>query len=58
MQAGAAGAQKPAADNPALAQFSQVMNSMFDTGLEMQKEYQKNVEALFDLYKTGPGTKS
>ncbi|MGF6155487.1 hypothetical protein M2267_000715 [Ensifer sp. KUDG1] len=57
MQAGAAGGQKPAPDNPALAQFSQVMNSMFDTGLEMQKEYQKNVEALFDLYKTGPGTK-
>ena len=58
MQAGATGAQKPAPDNPALAQFSQVMNSMFDTGLEMQKEYQKNVEALFDAYKAGPGTKS
>lgn len=58
MQAGAAGAQKPASDNPALAQFSQVMNSMFDTGLEMQKEYQKNVESLFDIYKTGPGAKS
>ncbi|MNW01509.1 hypothetical protein D3C71_1971530 [compost metagenome] len=58
MQTGAGTTAKPAADNPAVAQFSQMMNSMFDSGLEMQKEYQKNVESLFDIYKTGPGAKS
>ncbi len=49
---------KPAAENPAAAQFSQMMNSMFDSGLEMQKEYQKNIEALFDSYKSGTGNKA
>lgn len=58
MQPGAGTTAKPAADNPAVAQFSQMMNSMFDSGLEMQKEYQKNIEALFDSYKTGTGTKA
>ncbi|KQW84775.1 DUF937 domain-containing protein [Ensifer sp. Root127] len=58
MQTGAGTTAKPAADNPAVAQFSQMMNSMFDSGLEMQKEYQKNIEALFDSYKTGTGDKA
>ncbi|MNF07026.1 hypothetical protein D3C80_2071060 [compost metagenome] len=58
MQTGAGATAKPAADNPAVAQFSQLMNSMFDSGLEMQKEYQKNIEALFDSYKTGTGDKA
>ncbi|OCP37050.1 DUF937 domain-containing protein [Ensifer sp. LC163] len=58
MQTGAGTTAKPAADNPAVAQFSQLMNSMFDSGLEMQKEYQKNIEALFDSYKTGTGDKT
>jgi len=44
--------------NQAFAQFSQMMNKMFDTGLEMQKEYQKNIDALFESYKTGSGDKS
>ncbi|MCY1381788.1 hypothetical protein D9M69_697410 [compost metagenome] len=58
MQTGASTTAKPAADNPAVAQFSQMMNSMFDSGLEMQKEYQKNIEALFDSYKSGTGNKA
>jgi hypothetical protein len=40
--------------NPAFAQFSQMMNKMFDTGLEMQKEYQKNIDALFESYRSKP----
>lgn len=58
MQPGAGTTAKAAADNPAAAQFSQMMNSMFDSGLEMQKEYQKNIEALFDSYKTGTNNKT
>ncbi|MGZ2439769.1 hypothetical protein ACVI55_002205 [Sinorhizobium medicae] len=34
------------------------MNSLFDSGLEMQKEYQKNIDALFESYKGGPGGKA
>lgn len=44
--------------NPAFAQFSQMMNKMFDTGLEMQKEYQKNIDALFERYKSGSDDKA
>ncbi|WP_457582392.1 DUF937 domain-containing protein [Ensifer canadensis] len=58
MQTGAGATAKPATDNPAVTQFSQMMNNMFDSGLEMQKEYQKNIEALFDSYKTGTGDKT
>lgn len=58
MQPGAGATIKSAQDNPAAAQFSQMMNSMFDSGLEMQKEYQKNIEALFDSYKAGTGSKA
>ncbi|ASY61839.1 hypothetical protein SJ05684_c03730 [Sinorhizobium sojae CCBAU 05684] len=38
--------------NAAFTQFSKMMNSMFDTGLEMQKEYQKNIDALFESYES------
>ncbi|OAP40951.1 hypothetical protein AU381_03410 [Sinorhizobium glycinis] len=54
---GGKAAEKKPDENPALAQFSQMMNSMFDTGLVMQKEYQKNIDALFESYKGGSGTK-
>ncbi|WP_026618398.1 hypothetical protein M728_000449 [Ensifer sp. WSM1721] len=48
---------KAPAENPAFTQFSQAMNKMFDTGLEMQKEYQKNIDALFESYRKSSGGK-
>jgi hypothetical protein len=27
-----------------------MLNTMFDSGLEVQKSYQKNMEAIFDTY--------
>jgi hypothetical protein len=45
---------RPAADgNP----YQDMMNSMFDSGLEVQKTYQKNLESIFDSY-LGNGAKS
>ncbi|WEX78128.1 DUF937 domain-containing protein [Sinorhizobium numidicum] len=58
MQNGAGTAEKAAPENPAFAQFSQVMNNMFDSGLEMQKEYQKNIDALFESYRSNAGGKA
>lgn len=34
------------------------MNSLFDSGLEMQKEYQKSIDALFESHKGGSGGKA
>jgi hypothetical protein len=47
--------QSPAADGrkekPAAEDFYRdTLNSMFDSGLEVQKSYQKNMEAIFDGY--------
>ncbi|WP_018238892.1 DUF937 domain-containing protein [Ensifer sp. BR816] len=52
MGSGSRATDNPPQENPAFAQFSQMMNKMFDSGLEMQKEYQKNVDALFEGYKS------
>jgi hypothetical protein len=30
--------------------YRDVLNNMFDSGLEVQKSYQKNMEAIFDTY--------
>jgi hypothetical protein len=38
---------------PDLASFRQALNSMFDSGIEVQKNYQKNMEAIFDTYLRG-----
>jgi hypothetical protein len=57
LRSSSATAEQPPQENPASAQFSQMMNSMFDSGLEMQKEYQKNIDALFEGYKSGSGGK-
>jgi hypothetical protein len=39
--------EAPAAEpNP----YRDVLNNMFDSGLEVQKSYQKNMEAIFDTY--------
>ena len=38
-------------DKPAAEDFYRdTLNSMFDSGLEVQKSYQKNMEAIFDCY--------
>lgn len=58
MMGGAGTTEKAPADNPAFAQFSQAMNSLFDSGLEMQKEYQKSIDALFESHKGGSGGKA
>lgn len=34
--------------------YAETLNSMFDSGLEVQKTYQKNMEAIFDTYFKGP----
>ena len=36
-----------------LSQYSEFVGSMFDSGLEVQKSYQKNMEAIFDTYMKG-----
>ncbi|PST26238.1 DUF937 domain-containing protein [Mesorhizobium plurifarium] len=58
MMARAGTAEKAPAENPAFSQFSQAMNSLFDSGLEMQKEYQKSIDALFESYKGGSDGKA
>ncbi|MGK6314013.1 DUF937 domain-containing protein [Neorhizobium sp. DT-125] len=46
--------EKPAPEpNP----YRDVLNSMFDSGLEVQKTYQKNMEAVFDTLRNGTGGK-
>ncbi len=42
--------KKPADANP-MAPFTEMFNSMFDSGLEAQKEYQKNIDGLFETYR-------
>jgi Uncharacterized conserved protein len=52
-QAGAGGSPKPSAADPDKAganPYADVLNSMFDSGLEVQKAYQKNMESIFDSY--------
>ena len=31
-----------------------LVNTMFDTGLEMQKDYQRNIETIFETMQAGP----
>jgi len=33
------------------AGYMDMLNSMFDSGLEVQKSYQKNLESIFDAYR-------
>ncbi len=40
---------KPAASVD-MAAYTEMFNAMFDSGLEVQKTYQKNMEAIFDSY--------
>jgi hypothetical protein len=38
------------------AAFGDFFNTMFDSGLEVQKNYQKSLESIFDAYKQKPDT--
>ncbi|TCR91225.1 DUF937 domain-containing protein [Rhizobium sp. BK376] len=56
MMRGAARPPEPAKEPPPavagidMAQYTNMLNAMFDSGLEVQKNYQKNMEAIFDTY--------
>jgi len=41
---------KPTDKNP-MAPFTDMFSSMFDSGLEAQKEYQKSIDGLFETYR-------
>ncbi len=34
--------------------YSNILNTMFDSGLEVQKSYQRNLEAIFETYRPKP----
>jgi hypothetical protein len=57
MMRGAARPPEPAKEPPPstvgsidMAQYTTMLNAMFDSGLEVQKNYQKSMEAIFDTY--------
>ena len=60
MMAGMAG-QPAAGDKPGTTEGSpadslkSLVNTMFDTGLEMQKDYQRNIESIFETLRTDGG---
>lgn len=59
MMAGMAGqpaaAEKPDAPEGTPADsLKTLVNTMFDTGLEMQKDYQRNIETIFETMQGGP----
>ncbi len=31
--------------------YTEMLNAMFDSGLEVQKNYQRNLEAIFETYR-------
>jgi hypothetical protein len=39
---------------PEIENFQVMLNTMFDSGVEVQKAYQKNMEAIFDSYLRAP----
>lgn len=61
-EAGAADTSKgstQASPLPDATQFTEMMSTMFDSGLEVQKNYQKSMEAIFDTYlKSANGDRS
>ncbi|MCD1265273.1 hypothetical protein B5M44_09300 [Shinella sumterensis] len=63
MMAGMAGqpaaSEKPQEPNAAPADaLKSLVGTMFDTGLEMQKDYQRNVEAIFETMRNGMDSES
>jgi hypothetical protein len=58
MMAGMAGqpaqAEKPSApEGSAADSLKNLVNTMFDTGLDMQKDYQRNIESIFETMRGG-----
>ena len=49
----AAQPEKPAPTPEATNPYRDMMNSMFDSGLEVQKSYQKNMESIFETMRNG-----
>jgi hypothetical protein len=49
-------APEPDAQKPEIENFQAVLSTMFDSGVEVQKAYQKNMEAIFDSYLRSPST--
>lgn len=47
-------ATAPKADSPADS-WAKLVNTMFDTGLEMQRDYQKSIEGIFDTMSKSAG---
>ena len=50
-------APKSEAETAPAAKMSELMNAMFDSGLEVQKNYQKSMEQIFDSYLSANGQK-
>lgn len=54
MMSGGAAAKEPEkkpADKDPMAPFTDMFNTMFDSGIEAQKEYQKSIDNLFETYR-------
>ena len=47
----ASGASSQAQQKDPMAAFSEMFGTMFDSGLEAQKDYQKRIDALFETYR-------
>ncbi|MBY5806126.1 DUF937 domain-containing protein [Rhizobium leguminosarum] len=59
--------QQPAAKTPEAPKeeakvnadsYTEMLNTMFDSGLEVQKNYQRNLEAIFETYRPKPLSKT
>lgn len=55
-QAAKAPEPAPEAAKPEMDKLQTMLNSMFDSGVEVQKAYQKNMEAIFEGYMRGAAT--
>ncbi|ACM38845.1 MULTISPECIES: DUF937 domain-containing protein [Rhizobium/Agrobacterium group] len=54
-QAAKAEPPKPSPEAEARKSMMDIVNTMFDSGLNVQKSYQKSVEQIFETYVTAPG---
>ena len=45
---------KPATPAFDMTQYATMLNTMFDSGLEVQKNYQKSMEGIFERYQQPP----
>lgn len=59
--------QQPAAKTPEAPKeeakvnadsYTEMLNAMFDSGLEVQKNYQRNLEAIFETYRPKPSSET